>query len=483
MAENSGISTALARRLKQIGSADRNSTALGNGVNAQSNNDGTSSFITTPPAPITKPFLPGGIGWVRNDSGSDIVRFGILSVNSDAIVVSPSSDIGQFSANPTFVGYSPIAPGTYGRGFGKFCIAYEPIASGAIGRAYFFGFCPVKINFINSGDRWADAISGDLTQLQSDSSAGGVEILWTEGGTGTKWALVKFTGGFLPAVGTYCDTNNYPAGCGTNVPDIVYVASRAQKILFDLNWFTVTNPADSGAACNAGNTALVQGNGFNIRLIDDYTTTFVDYCGARNLVLENAINPFSNAHLDQAQDDIASLKLDSYPVTNRVATIDDPGMCLCNPDSGKKYTTERLRQAIVIPQCKFMYSVTVTKDGGYPGSMHYDTDCSFTYTIKNCAGKTLGTGLTPAVPRFPACKYNQPSDNSPGIAYYDGAGAIHLYSVAEEIPTTTVVTNITDFKVDDPTKPYQIKPQAQLVLDADDKSDWTTIYTGEDCAS
>lgn len=136
-----------------------------------------------------------------------------------------------------------------------------------------------------------------------------------------------------------------------------------------------------------------------------------------------------------------------------------------------------------------MFPVKVKNDGGVQGTAVGSVNCSLTYSIfyadDNGTGNRpiyLGTTLTPDVPRFPACKYNKPSDYSPGLAYYiPGSSTPHLYSAAQEIPTTQLVTNIVNIQVVDASQTIQIQTKNELVLDADTTSGWQTIYTGATC--
>lgn len=82
--------------------------------------------------------------------------------------------------------------------------------------------------------------------------------------------------------------------------------------------------------------------------------------------------------------------------------------------------------------------VTVTVDGGSAGGS--GGSCSFTYTVKNLAGISLGTTLSPVTGRIALVTYNTPSANSAGLGYYDASGAFKLYHVAQEFPLTDVDT-------------------------------------------
>jgi len=83
-----------------------------------------------------------------------------------------------------------------------------------------------------------------------------------------------------------------------------------------------------------------------------------------------------------------------------------------------------------------LFLVFVTKDAGSAGSK--TTPCSWTYTVTDYGGRTLGTGLTPAKPRTSVGKYAQPGAGSPGLGWYNSVGDFKLYEAAEEIPIVSV---------------------------------------------
>jgi hypothetical protein len=77
---------------------------------------------------------------------------------------------------------------------GRFVILAEPIAAGKIGRAYAAGVCPVRVNVAGESHRFAACEPGDTGQLHS-APTGPAELLWTEAGTGQRWAVVRIGGG------------------------------------------------------------------------------------------------------------------------------------------------------------------------------------------------------------------------------------------------------------------------------------------------
>ena len=134
----------------------------------------------------TAPLLPGMI-YVRNDSGAGRGRFEVLGLRD--VAITPSANLTQFLAGPILTGVVPAADTDKG----KFAVAVEPIAPGKLGRAWVSGVCLCRVNIVSANDKNADVTDGDATQLTSGD--GIAQILWSETGTGTKWALVRLGGG------------------------------------------------------------------------------------------------------------------------------------------------------------------------------------------------------------------------------------------------------------------------------------------------
>jgi len=66
-----------------------------------------------------------------------------------------------------------------------------------------------------------------------------------------------------------------------------------------------------------------------------------------------------------------------------------------------------------------VFPVLVTKDGGQAGDA--DTDCSFTYTVKDLAGVELATAVSPQCGRLPKTEYVESGADSPAVAYRDAS--------------------------------------------------------------
>jgi len=119
---------------------------------------------------------------IRNDSGADIGRFEILGVDSPIFAVADQAFKNDFD----LAGSTPSTSSH----LGKFVVAAEPIAAGAVGRAFASGLCPVRVDVTNTDHDFADVADADSSKLFS-GRAGAAAILWSEGGTGEQWAIVR----------------------------------------------------------------------------------------------------------------------------------------------------------------------------------------------------------------------------------------------------------------------------------------------------
>jgi len=125
-----------------------------------------------------------GTVWVRNDSGADVNRYNVLGI--DDVIITPTDNLDEFK---TRVAFSCITPAVADH-FGKFVILLEPLKDGAIGRGLIDGVCPVQINMLDAGHKWADVKDSDEAVLQS-GGYGYAQILWADSGTGTVWAIIR----------------------------------------------------------------------------------------------------------------------------------------------------------------------------------------------------------------------------------------------------------------------------------------------------
>jgi len=85
-----------------------------------------------------------------------------------------------------------------------------------------------------------------------------------------------------------------------------------------------------------------------------------------------------------------------------------------------------------------VFAVKVTKDGGYAGAPDPGgSNCSWTYTVKDLYGNSLGTTVAPQRARYTKTIYTQAPDNSYGLAAYDGE-TLKLLVCFSEIEQTDV---------------------------------------------
>jgi hypothetical protein len=120
---------------------------------------------------------------VRNDSGEDLDRFGILG--GDAPVILPADNLDEFKNRVVLSGVTPTADHA-----GRFAVLQEPLADGAIGRACVCGVSPVQVDVIDENHGFAEVEEGETGSLQSAES-GSATLLYKESGTGLKWAVVQ----------------------------------------------------------------------------------------------------------------------------------------------------------------------------------------------------------------------------------------------------------------------------------------------------
>lgn len=136
----------------------------------------------SPTTPIDDPNLV----LVKNASGSDVARMGVLGI--DGVLFSEADNSDGFKNGPVLLGDTPDVTVHAGR----FVVTVEPIADGKIGRARVAGLTPVKVNLAEVGDEWAEVEDGDATRLLSGPN-GSARLLWLASptGTGEQWALAQ----------------------------------------------------------------------------------------------------------------------------------------------------------------------------------------------------------------------------------------------------------------------------------------------------
>ena len=144
-----------------------------------------------PPKPqkaVGRTRLDPSVIYVRNDSGSDIERYGVIGL-ADAAITSGTNEQ-QFLSQVYMSGGTPQI-GTHDN---KFAIALEGIPDGEVGRCAIHGVVQCKVTINNSSHIFCDITDNDLTKLSS-GIAGNARILWTAGASGDQWSLIHLGDG------------------------------------------------------------------------------------------------------------------------------------------------------------------------------------------------------------------------------------------------------------------------------------------------
>ena len=119
---------------------------------------------------------------VRNDSGADVARFGVVAITGTMADVATQAD--AFKERVALVGAAPGSDAA-----GTPAVFIEPTAAGEIGSAVVSGVCPAQVDITAEWHEFADLKSG--ASVLTSHPHGSARILWAESGTGTKWAMVK----------------------------------------------------------------------------------------------------------------------------------------------------------------------------------------------------------------------------------------------------------------------------------------------------
>lgn len=126
---------------------------------------------------------------VRNDTGADVPRGGVLALTgilTDPGISSTAKE--SFFDAPTMVGSTPTA------GARDFGITLEAIRADSIGRVALGGVAQLMVDVVHADHKYA--IPKASTSAMESSGAGPVSLLWKEYGTGNgKLALGVFGGG------------------------------------------------------------------------------------------------------------------------------------------------------------------------------------------------------------------------------------------------------------------------------------------------
>ncbi|MBC7326198.1 MAG: hypothetical protein H5T99_12955, partial [Moorella sp. (in: Bacteria)] len=97
---------------------------------------------------------------VRNETGLDIPRFGVIGLSGP--IITPTNNLAEFQQRIAFRGVTPV-PGR------PFAITQEPIAAGAIGRCVVSGPTPVKVSIYDPDPeaQWAEPIQNNVEALRT----------------------------------------------------------------------------------------------------------------------------------------------------------------------------------------------------------------------------------------------------------------------------------------------------------------------------
>jgi len=122
---------------------------------------------------------------VRNESGYPLEQFEILGI--DGPVFHPRNQPDAFQQTPVLRGVVPRE-----RHKGKFVVVQEPASPGGVVRACVSGLTVARVYVENalSQPKACDIKEGHTYDFTAGTT-GGASILWIEGGTGPKWALIR----------------------------------------------------------------------------------------------------------------------------------------------------------------------------------------------------------------------------------------------------------------------------------------------------
>lgn len=132
-----------------------------------------------------KQFRQADIVLVKNVSGSDVPRFGVLGISG--VVIAPWESLDNFQSQVALKGITP----TVADHSGKFVVCLDPLENGVIGRAWVSGVCHVQVEVTDDAHNFCDVRASDSTKLKS-SPTGSARILFRESSvTGTTWCVVR----------------------------------------------------------------------------------------------------------------------------------------------------------------------------------------------------------------------------------------------------------------------------------------------------
>jgi hypothetical protein len=135
----------------------------------------------------------GVVVWVKNNSGTDVGRFGVLGI--DEPIILPDENENEFSMRVALKCVTPSAGGSSeDDNRGQFVICAEPIANGKIGRAFIAGVCACKLQDNSGSNGFVEIIDGNVERLQL-ADTGSAVVLWKDESSGGEWAIIRLGGG------------------------------------------------------------------------------------------------------------------------------------------------------------------------------------------------------------------------------------------------------------------------------------------------
>jgi len=120
---------------------------------------------------------------VKNNSGTDVTRFGVMGLGDVQMTHADAPE--QFFEQVYMDGEEP-AVGTHD---GRFCIALDFIPDGEIGRAVVTGLVQCQVTINDDAHEYATITDASVAKLSSQGT-GYARILWKAGTTGDQWAIV-----------------------------------------------------------------------------------------------------------------------------------------------------------------------------------------------------------------------------------------------------------------------------------------------------
>lgn len=126
---------------------------------------------------------PASTVLVKNDTGAALALGAIVGIGAPIIL--PTANLEVFKTRIGFLGVTPTSAH-----HGKFAVLRESIPSGQIGIGAIAGIVPVQITTSQTWITRCD-ITPSNTSILTAKPEGSAQILWSEGITGTQYAIVR----------------------------------------------------------------------------------------------------------------------------------------------------------------------------------------------------------------------------------------------------------------------------------------------------